>query len=249
MLLQSKWHVNVRGGVPISCPSRRRTCPVAQRLTLKRCSAIANDIEPAQLPATQQQDVVVLQERGTPFAVGTSFYRAESAVGRDLAVLAASLYRQATGRLRVIDVMCASGCRGVRYKQQAGATSVWCNDFNPSLHPQVVYNLCGDGGMGGASEVGHAQAADSIAVRVRDVAAAHDAAARVHTPPGLKRPVWEWKLCSDDGSDAGSSVSEQTGADGEGVLRVSHMDAQRLLAACALNEDYYDLIDVDSFGR
>jgi tRNA (guanine26-N2/guanine27-N2)-dimethyltransferase len=26
------------------------------------------------------------------------------------------------------------------------------------------------------------------------------------------------------------------------------MDAHRLLASCALNEDYYDLVDVDSFG-
>ena len=29
---------------------------------------------------------------------------------------------------------------------------------------------------------------------------------------------------------------------------VSHLDAHRLLSCCALNEDYYDLVDVDSFG-
>jgi hypothetical protein len=49
---------------------------------------------------------------------GTAFYRAESAQGRDLAVLAAGVYRQQHGRLRVLDVMSGSGMRGARYLTQ-----------------------------------------------------------------------------------------------------------------------------------
>jgi hypothetical protein len=49
---------------------------------------------------------------------GQAFYRAESAQGRDLAVLAAALQRRTTGRLRVLDVMAGSGMRGARYLTQ-----------------------------------------------------------------------------------------------------------------------------------
>jgi len=49
---------------------------------------------------------------------GNAFYRAESAQGRDLAVLAAAVYRRTTGQLRVLDVMAGSGMRGARYLQQ-----------------------------------------------------------------------------------------------------------------------------------
>lgn len=49
---------------------------------------------------------------------GSAFYRAESAQGRDLAVLAAAVYRRQHGQLRVLDVMAGSGMRGARYIQQ-----------------------------------------------------------------------------------------------------------------------------------
>lgn len=51
-------------------------------------------------------------------SAGDAFYRAESAQGRDLAVLAAAVYKQQHGQLRVLDVMAGSGMRGARYIQQ-----------------------------------------------------------------------------------------------------------------------------------
>jgi tRNA (guanine26-N2/guanine27-N2)-dimethyltransferase len=52
------------------------------------------------------------------FPAGDAFYRAESAQGRDLAVLAAAVHRRQHGQLRVLDVMAGSGMRGARYIQQ-----------------------------------------------------------------------------------------------------------------------------------
>lgn len=58
-------------------------------------------------------------ERGTPFLVGPSFYKPESTPSRDLAVLAALVYKRQTGRgLRVLDVMSGCGVRGARYLDQ-----------------------------------------------------------------------------------------------------------------------------------
>ena len=55
---------------------------------------------------------------GTLSSAGNAFYRAESAQARDLVVLAASVYKQQHGQLRVLDVMSGSGMRGARYMQQ-----------------------------------------------------------------------------------------------------------------------------------
>ena len=63
-------------------------------------------------------ELSMLSERGISFMQGNCFYRAESAQGRDLAVLAAAVHRQSNGRLRVLDVMSGSGVRGARYLQQ-----------------------------------------------------------------------------------------------------------------------------------
>lgn len=57
---------------------------------------------------------------------GQAFYRAESAQGRDLAVLAAAVYRRQHGRLRVLDVMSGCGMRGARYLKQVWDSSCWC---------------------------------------------------------------------------------------------------------------------------
>lgn len=48
---------------------------------------------------------------------------------RDLAVLAAILHKQRTGRLEVVDVMAGSGVRAARYLHQADADLVLCNDI------------------------------------------------------------------------------------------------------------------------
>ena len=55
------------------------------------------------------------RERGRDIRVTTTtFYRAESAQGRDLGVLAALTTRR---RLEVLDATCASGARAARYAE------------------------------------------------------------------------------------------------------------------------------------
>jgi tRNA (guanine26-N2/guanine27-N2)-dimethyltransferase len=71
---------------------------------------------------------------------GSAFYRGESAQGRDLAVLAAAVYRKQHGQLRVLDVMAGSGMRGARYIQQV------CTDSNPAT-VAVVEQRCTAVGM------------------------------------------------------------------------------------------------------
>ncbi|KAL6762976.1 S-adenosyl-L-methionine-dependent methyltransferase [Haematococcus lacustris] len=141
-----------------------------------------------------------MHERGVQFVSDRSFYRAESAQARDLAVLAVSVFksRSPDQPFRVLDVMAGSGVRGARYLQQAGVDAVWCNDHNSSVHNELVMNLCGGVAHLTAEEAGERQGRGADPLRPS--------------------------------------------------VRVSHMDAQRLLAACYLAEDYYDLIDIDSFG-
>ena len=76
-------------------------------------------------------------------------------------------------------------------------------------------------------------------------------------PPGLKKPVWECKLHRGGHAHAspeGLSISSKPPALNSNspastvTVRVSHLDAHRLLSCCALNEEYYDLVDIDSFG-
>lgn len=53
----------------------------------------------------------LLDERGAAFTPGAAFYRGESAQARDLAVLAAAVYKRRRGQLRVLDAMAGSGVR------------------------------------------------------------------------------------------------------------------------------------------
>lgn len=72
-------------------------------------------------------------------------------------------------------------------------------------------------------------------------AAAATAGALPNTAASLEGPA----TCLPGGN------SEAEAEQGTSRLRsacVSHLDAHRLLSCCALNEDYYDLVDVDSFG-
>ena len=51
---------------------------------------------------------------------GSAFYRPESGLARDLAILVAAAYKKRIGHLKVLDVMAGSGMRGARYLQQVG---------------------------------------------------------------------------------------------------------------------------------
>nr|XP_029123974.1 uncharacterized protein LOC105057196 isoform X2 [Elaeis guineensis] len=84
-------------------------------------------------------------ERGVEFETGDSFFRRESAVGRDLGVLAAALHRMSLGRgLRVLDAMCGCGIRSLRYLSQAGAAFVWANDAFEGYRGLILSNLSGE---------------------------------------------------------------------------------------------------------
>lgn len=120
------------------------------------------------------------QEGKAQFQVGKAFYRSDSQVARDLAVLAAALYKAEAGQLRVLDVMSGCGVRALRYHLEAGADWVWANDANPEVAPVLQGNL---------------------------------------------RPLLEL-----------------------GCGQITHTEAKRALFHCYQQRDYYDLVDVDSFG-
>ncbi|MGD1952412.1 MAG: hypothetical protein ACFB14_22625 [Leptolyngbyaceae cyanobacterium] len=135
----------------------------------------------------QQPDNGQYQEGKARFAIAigmaattTAFYRAKSQIGRDLAVLAAAVYRQQQGHLRVIDAMTGCGERPLRYHLEAGADWVWANEGNPELQTLLSDNLR----QGMAPE----------------------------------------------------------------AYRITCQDANQLYFTCAQQRDYYDLIDIDSFG-
>ncbi|KAH7548281.1 hypothetical protein ACOSQ2_032670 [Xanthoceras sorbifolium] len=123
-------------------------------------------------------------ERGLRFETEGAFFRHESATGRDLGVLSASLYRRSRQQLRVLDAMCGCGVRSLRYLAEAGADFVVANDANDYHRRVILSNL--------------------------------------------------------------KSVDRGCGESKRWV--VTHFDANRILSECYLNSDFYDLIDVDSFG-
>lgn len=123
-------------------------------------------------------------ERGLEFDTGETFFRHESATGRDLGVLAASLYKQSKGKLRVLDAMCGCGIRSLRYLVEANADFVFANDGNEEYRRIILGNL----------------------------------------------------------------KKVERGFEDDRRWVVSHSDANRVLLECYLQRDYFDLIDIDSFG-
>ncbi|HEY9826120.1 MAG TPA: tRNA (guanine-N1)-methyltransferase [Stenomitos sp.] len=81
------------------------------------------------------------QEGAVRFQVGNAFFRQASRVGRDLGVLAATLYRQQRGQLQVLDGMSGCGVRSLRYAQEAQADCVWANEANPDVAAVLQHNL------------------------------------------------------------------------------------------------------------
>ncbi|KAL6123481.1 hypothetical protein ACLB2K_076003 [Fragaria x ananassa] len=118
-------------------------------------------------------------ERGLKFDTGDTFFRHESATGRDLGILAATLYKKSRGKLRVLDALCGCGVRSLRYLVEAEADFVLANDGNVESRDVITANL--------------------------------------------------------------SQVEEER-------WKVTLMDANRIMTECYLNRDFYDLIDIDSFG-
>ncbi|KAK1421363.1 hypothetical protein QVD17_23633 [Tagetes erecta] len=80
-------------------------------------------------------------ERGFQFQIGDTFFRHESATGRDLGVLAAAIHKKSNGNLRVLDAMCGCGIRSLRYLAEANADFVLANDANEDCNGVIVSNL------------------------------------------------------------------------------------------------------------
>lgn len=81
------------------------------------------------------------QEGKAQFYTAETFYRSRSQVGRDLAILAAKIYQQTHGQLRVLDAMTGCGVRPLRYQLEAGADWVWANEANPDHRETLERNL------------------------------------------------------------------------------------------------------------
>lgn len=83
----------------------------------------------------------LIQEGQAAFSTTGAFYRPQSKIARDLAVLAAFRYRERQGRLRVLDAMTGCGVRALRYALEAKADWVWANEANPDLGEILGQNL------------------------------------------------------------------------------------------------------------
>ncbi|ERN42060.1 N2,N2-dimethylguanosine tRNA methyltransferase [Rubidibacter lacunae KORDI 51-2] len=75
------------------------------------------------------------------FRVGDAFYRPTTRVVRDLGVLAAAVYRDRVGHLRVLDAMAGCGVRSLRYWLESHADFVRANDGNPDMKALLAENL------------------------------------------------------------------------------------------------------------
>ena len=60
---------------------------------------------------------------------------------RDLACLAAAVFKKEKGRLRVLDALSGSGIRAARYLAHSQADFVWANDACDNLDPLIAHNL------------------------------------------------------------------------------------------------------------
>lgn len=81
------------------------------------------------------------QERSIVFNPGEAFFNPKNRFVRDLGVLAAAVYRQETGSLRILETMAGSGVRALRYGLEAGADELWINEGNPELGALLRANL------------------------------------------------------------------------------------------------------------
>ena len=84
---------------------------------------------------------MIHSEGKAQFEVGEAFYKPKSRVVRDLGVLAALVYKQQQGRLKVLEAMAGSGVRSLRYYLESQADFVWTNEGNYELSSLLQQNL------------------------------------------------------------------------------------------------------------
>ena len=81
------------------------------------------------------------QEGKARFRVGDAFYNPRSRYVRDLGILAATIYRQDRGSLRVLDALAGCGVRSLRYYLESNADYLYVNEGNPQLNSLLQQNL------------------------------------------------------------------------------------------------------------
>ena len=81
------------------------------------------------------------QEEQAKFKTGTAFYNPQNKLVRDLGVLAAIVYKQDRGSLKVLDALSGCGVRSLRYWQESDADYLWVNEGNPELSSLLQQNL------------------------------------------------------------------------------------------------------------
>ena len=83
----------------------------------------------------------IQQEGKAKFQTANAFYNPQSKLVRDLGILAAIIYKQDQGRLKVLDALAGSGVRSLRYLLESRADYVWVNEGNPSHSLILQQNL------------------------------------------------------------------------------------------------------------
>jgi len=81
------------------------------------------------------------REEKARFKVGSAFYNPQSKYVRDLGVLAAAVYRQDYGSLKVLDTLAGCGVRSLRYCLESEADYVWVNEGNHQHNSIMQQNL------------------------------------------------------------------------------------------------------------
>ncbi|GBG71018.1 hypothetical protein CBR_g8316 [Chara braunii] len=166
-----------------------------------------------------------MEERGLQFWIGDAFYRAESALSRDLSTLAAAVYRDKHGRLTVIDAMAGCGVRAARYLSQAGADFVWANDASIANHLPLVQNLS----------------------RCSQLEACNGSARTLGSGPEVE---WGMEAATEGVAPGGDSTWRVSHDDVVRVLssRRSGPSREDINGAANVKDDHFDIVDIDSFG-
>jgi hypothetical protein len=120
------------------------------------------------------------------------------------------------------------------------------------LRPQLIVNLAGHQHQQqqqaslthAPGSTGQRQTAAPLQAELASQAERLQAAAQVVTEEGLKRPVWQWEVQRMSAPQQNGGAPENGGSS-TCTVRVSCMDARRLLAGAFLAEQTYDLIDID----
>ena len=81
------------------------------------------------------------QEEEAKFQIGKAFYNPQSKLVRDLGILAATVYKQDRGSLRVLDALAGCGIRSLRYWQESNSDYLWVNEGNPDNSFILQQNL------------------------------------------------------------------------------------------------------------